>query len=166
MRINTSGWYRSQRGKIWRSLGGIVKQNGRTVSRRVLCFKTEAAQVRCTLLACWQVGYTDPWLIITDLPTPQAQVVWYGMRAWIEAGFKDFKRGGWRWEQTKMTRPERAARLWLVMTVAMLWVLSVGGEADAEVTPSSLPTWAIPRCLSCFALGLNRILCAVCSGTD
>ncbi len=118
----------------------MVRQEGRVVSRRVLCFKTETAQLRCTLLACWQADYTDPWLIVTDLSVCQAQVVWYGMRAWIEAGFKDFKRGSWRWEQTKMTRPERAERLWLVMTVAMLWVLSVGGEVEAELTPSSLPT--------------------------
>ncbi len=39
-----------------------------------------------------------------------------------------------------MTRPERAERLWLAMIVTMLWVLSVGSEAGAEIMPSSLPT--------------------------
>ena len=37
-----------------------------------------------------------------------------------------------------MTDPERAARLWLAVAVATLWLLSVGGEADASVPPSTL----------------------------
>jgi hypothetical protein len=162
MRINTGGQYRARRGRTWRALSEVVKQNSAVVARRVVCFKTEYAQLACTLLACWQAGYADPWLIVTDLPVTQAQVVWYAMRAWIEGGFKDFKRGGWRWEQTKMTRPERAERLWLVMTVAMLWTLSVGGEADLELGPATLPALSTARCLSCFVLGLNRILTAAC----
>lgn len=144
MRINMQGHYRSCRGKTWHSLGRLVKQNGAILARRVICFKTEHAQLVCTLLACWKVGYADPWLVVTDLPVSQACVVWYAMRAWIECGFKDFKRGGWRWEQTKMTHPERAERLWLVMTVATLWVLSVGGEADLAVSPASLPALSAP----------------------
>lgn len=159
MRIHAGGQVRFRRGKRWRPLGGLVKPTGTLVARRVVCFKTEAAHLACTLLACWQPGYADPWLIVTDLPVSQANVVWYAMRAWIESGFKDFKRGGWRWEHTKMTRPERAERLWLVMTVSTLWVLSVGGEADLERSPSSLPALPAPRRLSCFVLGLNRILC-------
>jgi hypothetical protein len=162
MRINTGGQYRGRRGKRWRPLSCLVKPNGMVVSRRVVCFKTEYAQLVCTLLACWQPGYTDPWLIVTDLPVAQANVVWYAMRTWIEGGFKDFKRGGWRWEQTKMTRPERAERLWLVMTVATLWVLSVGGDADLPAAPSSIPALPRPCRLSCFVLGLNRLLAADC----
>lgn len=162
MRINTGGQYRTRREKTWRGLSSVVKQTGTVVARRVVCFKTVSPQLPCTLLACWQAAYTDPWLIITDLPVTRANVVWYAMRAWIESGFKDFKRDGWRWEQTKMTRPERAERLWLVMAVATLWVVSVGGEADLELSPSTLPSLTTQRCLSCFALGLNRILKAVC----
>jgi hypothetical protein len=40
------------------------------------------------------------------------------MRTWIECGFKDTKRGGWQWHQTKMKDPERAARLWVAIAVA------------------------------------------------
>jgi hypothetical protein len=36
-----------------------------------------------------------------------------------------------------MTDPERAARLWLAVAVATLWLLSVGGEADAAIPPST-----------------------------
>ena len=48
------------------------------------------------------------------------------------------KRGGWQWHQTKTTDPARAMRLWLALAVATLWVVSVGGEADATLPESSL----------------------------
>jgi hypothetical protein len=55
-----------------------------------------------------------------------------------------------------MTRSERAERLWFVMAVATLWVLSVGGEADAQ-RAAFAPAATTPRALSCFSQGLNRI---------
>jgi hypothetical protein len=82
------------------------------------------------LLARWDKGYKDPWLIVTDLPVRRADVAWYGLRAWIECGKKDAKRGGWQWQQTKMRDPGRAERLWLAMAVATLWVVSVGCQAE------------------------------------
>ncbi len=161
MRINGGGQYRRRQGTTWHPLNTLVRPNGAVLARRVVCFKTPVAQLDCTLLACWQTGYAAPWLIVTDLPLSQANVAWYAMRAWIEGSFKDFKRGGWRWEQTKMTRPERAERLWLVMSVATLWVLSVGGEADLAISPATLPALPVLRRLSCFVRGLNLILVAV-----
>jgi hypothetical protein len=38
----------------------------------------------CTLVARWDEGYTDPWLVVTDLPQAAANVLWYSMRIWIE----------------------------------------------------------------------------------
>jgi hypothetical protein len=35
-----------------------------------------------------------------------------------------------------MTQPDRATRLWLAVAVATLWLLSVGGEADATIPAS------------------------------
>ena len=89
--------------------------------------------MECTLLARWDSGYREPWLLVTDLPKGAADVAWYGLRAWIECGYKDSKRGGWQWQATKMTSPARAERLWLVLAVATLWVVSVGCEAEAAV---------------------------------
>ncbi len=99
------------------------------------------------------------------------------MGAWIESGFKDTKRGGWQWHQTKMTAPARASRLWLAIAVATLWVVSVGGEAEAavpEATVETLPQLHIarrsrtprsrPRLLSCFAYGLRRMVVALLKG--
>ena len=115
--------------------------------------------------------------MLTDLAPEAANVVWYSMRTWIECGFKDTKRGGWQWHQTKMTDPARASRLWLAIAVATLWVVSVGGEADATQACSgleALPERHIarrqatkrsrPRLQSCFAQGLRRIWVALLDG--
>ena len=99
----------------------------------------------CTLLACWETGHDQPWFVLTDLGPDQSEGLWYGMRAWIEHGFKLLKHGGWQWQTTRMTDPERASRLWLVLAVATRYVLAVGGEADAsdtevELLPAPPPT--------------------------
>ena len=93
------------------------------------------------------------------------------MRTWIEGGFKDTKRGGWGWHQTKMVDPERPRRLWLAIAVATLWAVSVGGEVDANLPVSSLEALpqthvarrtatrrSRPRMVSCFAHGIITIV--------
>jgi len=83
-------------------------------------------------MACWEEGYDEPWFLVTDLDPDQAEGLWYGMRLWIEGGFKLLKSGGWQWQATRMTDPDRVERLWLVLAVATRYVLAVGGEADEE----------------------------------
>ena len=89
-------------------------------------------------MACWEEGYTAPWLILTDLPPEVSDACWYGLRAWIEQGFKLTKRAGWQWQRTRMTEPQRAARLWLAVAVATLWLLSVGGAAEETIAEGTL----------------------------
>jgi hypothetical protein len=139
LRINEQGLFRPAGHADFRPLRALVNATAPTWSGNIACFKTATAQLNCTLLARFDPKYTDPWLILTDLPPEVADIAWYGMRSWIEAGFKDIKRGGWGWHQTKMSDPARAERLWLVIAVATLWVLSVGGYAEADLPPSSVP---------------------------
>jgi hypothetical protein len=61
------------------------------------------------------------------------------MLRWIECLFKDIKRGGFGWHHTKMDDPQRAERLWLAISFATLFLVSVGGKAEANLPPSSLP---------------------------
>ena len=176
LRINANGKFRLPAATEWRLLAELVPQVGSVWCGQVICFKERS--LACTLLTCWQSGYADPWLIITDLTPEQANVCWYSLRTWIECGFKDIKRGGWQWQQTRMTDPDRASRLWLAIAVATLWVVSVGGEADATVpvsTLEALPETHIarrrttrrsrPRLLSCFRRGILLILASFIAGT-
>lgn len=141
------------------------------------CFAEASSRLDCTLLARWDADYQDPRLIVTDLLPQLADVACYGMRAWIECGFKDTKRGGWSWHHTKMQDPARAERHWLVMAVATLWVVSVGGEGDEEQavsTMASLPEKHIARRstkgrrkerkMSCFVRGITLMTVALLQG--
>ena len=101
-------------------------------------FQGPRRRLNCTLLARWDVGYRDPWLLLTDLAPSAGEACWYGLRAWIEQGFKIIKRGGWQWQRTRMSDPQRAARLWLAVAVATLWLLSVGGLVEETVPESTL----------------------------
>jgi len=172
LRINKQGMYRLKDGGEFRSLSLAIRSPGFAWSGLVICFKTNP--IEATLLARWDEGHKDSWLILTDLPVAQASATWYGLRTWIERGFKHIKSAGWRWEYTRMTDPKRASRLWLVIAVATLWVLSVGGEADANIPVHSfvsLPENEVdkqiihkktsPRLLSCFRRGLILIIIAL-----
>ncbi len=112
--------------------------------------------------------------LLTDLAPNAGEACWYGLRAWIEQGCKITKRAGWQWQYTRMTDPQRVARLWLAVAVATLWLLSVGGEAEDTLPvgtllllpaglPSSLrqrPTMPL-RLVSGFRQGWLAILVAL-----
>jgi hypothetical protein len=102
-------------------------------------FQGPRRRLNCPLLARWDEGYRDPWLLLTDLAPSAGEACWYGLRAWIEQGCKMTKRGGWQWQRTRLSDPQRAARLWWAVAVATLWLLSVGGLAEDTLPVSTLP---------------------------
>ena len=138
LRINSGGTFRPASTPGFRPLTTFAPQPGTRWRGRGTAFQQAGRQLECTLLALWEDGYKDPWLILTDLPPEASDAAWYGLRAWIEQGFKITKRAGWQWHRTRMTDPERAARLWLAVAVATLWLLSVGGAADETIPASTL----------------------------
>ena len=90
--------------------------------------------------ARWEAGYPDPWLLLPDLAPSAGAACGYGLRAWIEQGFKIPNRAGWQWQRTRMPDPPRAARLGLAVAVATLGLLRVGGAADETIpAPTVLP---------------------------
>ena len=175
LRINTGGTFRPTgqvRGVPVADLGARARHD----AGRGRASPSKAATGSCTV-RCWPAGrqgIQDPWLILTDLPPEASTACWYGLRAWIEQGFKITKRAGWQWQRTHMTEPERAARLWLAVAVATLWLLSVGGEAEETIPASTVldVTALVPsqlrtrratrlRLVSVFRRGWNLILVAL-----
>ena len=147
LRINTGGTFRPQGQVRGLPLKTLVPQPGTSWAGTGIAFTGRHRQLHCTLLARWETGDKDPWLILTDLPPDASEACWYGLRAWIEPGFKITKRAGWQWQRPPMTHPERAARLWLAVAVATLWRLSVGGAAEETIPESTVPdiTGVVPR---------------------
>ena len=137
-RINTGGTFRPTGQVRGVPLKTLVPEPGTPWQGTGIACKGRHRQLHCTLLAWWEAGDTDPWLLVTDLPPEASTAWWYGLRAWIEQGFKITKRAGWQWQRTHMTQPERAARLWLAVAVATLWLRSVGGEADETIPASTV----------------------------
>jgi hypothetical protein len=105
---------------------------GQTHAQAASIFKNEEGRLHGTLVAYQGAGHAEPWLIVTDLPAALAEASWYGLRSWIEQGYKRVKGEGWKLQRTRITSCARLERLWLAVAVATLWVLEVGGEAEAE----------------------------------
>jgi hypothetical protein len=146
LRINSQGQCRPKGASQFRPLLDYLPAMGQTWRSEVVCFKS--TQLEATLLAYHDGQHEHPWLILTDLAPEVAEATWYAQRAWIEGGFKDIKRGGWQWHLTRMTDPERAARLWLVLAVAQLYSVSLGSQVEAETPapqPEALPPTHIAR---------------------
>jgi Transposase DDE domain len=143
MRITCCGKFRKQGGKIGIPVGEFASKPGQRWQGRGTAFPKKAERrLECTLLACWQEGYDEPWFVVTDLAPDHSECLWYGMRAWIENGFKLLKSAGWQWQTTRMTDCDRAERLWLVLAVATRYVLALGGEAEDS---QGVPIETIPE---------------------
>jgi len=138
LRINTGGTFRPAKSGQYRPLQEFVPPTGTQWVGTGTAFQGPRHRLNCTLLAQWDEGYKDPWLLLTDLAPSAGQAGWYGLRAWLVQGFKITKRGGWQWQRTRLTDPQRAARLWLAVAVATLWLLSVGGMAEDTIPESTL----------------------------
>ena len=162
LRINHQGQYRTSDSDSWQPLTKVVSRENPNWSGQVICFKSNS--IDCTLLARWDDSYADPWLILTDLESINADARWYGFRSWIECSYRDFKSDGWQWHKTRLRQPDRAERHWLAMSVAMLWMVTLGGEQEvlndepliSDRTSPSKPTSTYS--VSCFLNGLLTVV--------
>jgi hypothetical protein len=136
MRLNVIGTFCPDNERYFRPIPTFASKPGDHWCGTGIAFKTR--RIRATLVAIWYEGYEEAWFILTDLPPQACNACWYGMRAWIEQGFRTIKRGGLQWNQTRIKDPQRAQRIWLGMSVAIIWLISVGGEADASIAESTI----------------------------
>jgi hypothetical protein len=170
MRINQGAKFRPAGRTQWVWLKTLVKDVGCTWQGQGTAFSTARPQLPCTLVAWWGEGHEQPWYILTDLSPAGCDAAWYGLRTWCEQGFKCNKRGGWQWQQTRMTAPDRASRLWLALAVANLWMVTLGSELETGPTDEhpelpdlhSLLDWPLragrSRPTRLFRLGWLRLL--------
>src|SRR4051795_4059580 len=132
LRIRAQGSYRPAGSQEWLDLKDLCPQIGETQAFQAEVFKNEEGRLECTLVAFQGEGYAEPWLIVTDLAPEVAKASWYGLRGWIEQGYKRVKGEGWKLPRTRIRDCHRLERLWLAVAVATMWVLEVGGEAEVD----------------------------------
>ncbi|MGH9434151.1 MAG: transposase [Terriglobia bacterium] len=137
LRINTNNAdFKPEGGRDYLPLGSLLDGVGSSYGGRGTMFRSTEARLDCTLLAAWGEGYEEGWFVLSDLPQEQTSVAWYGLRGWIERGFKHAKSGGWNWQETRMTDPDRASRQWLAMAVAAVLLMRQGAAAEIRTPPS------------------------------
>jgi Transposase DDE domain len=166
MRVNGGGHFRPDGARRFVPVKQMVPEVGMSWRGRGTAFSTPGRQLVGTLLGWWGPEYQEPWLLLSDLAPHRAEASWYGLRGWIEQGFKDSKRGGWRWQHTRMEDPGRAERLWLAIAVATLWLLRVGGSAESQQARANICQYEL-ICQECwgrssvFARGHREIVMAL-----
>jgi hypothetical protein len=165
MRVKTAGKFRPQGWHKFYPLGSFATREGSRFAAEGLAYS--GAKLPCTLLACRVAGYADAWLVLTDLPAASSDPCWYALRSWIEQGFKVIKRGGWQWQRTRMSDPTRAERLWVVVSLATLWLVEVGGLSELEPRAETVPPLGRldrPRLHRLFRVGLAMIVAGLHKG--
>jgi hypothetical protein len=80
------------------------------------------------VLAHWQAGETQPWLLTTNLPTRRQTLSAYRRRMWVEEMFADFKRHGFDLESTLLRHFLRLSRLTLVVALLYLGCVAFGAS--------------------------------------
>ena len=172
--IRAGGWHPMMRvrqatafqpfGAVRQPAATLVRAPGEGWVGRGVVFRERERQRVVTLMVVWGAEQREPWVVVTDLAPARVGLCWYGLRMWIEGGFRALKGVGWQWQHTRRTDPARVARHWLVLAVATLWVLAYGTRSeDAQTqgvpparlrTPPASPP-AGPRPLSVFRQGLR-----------
>ena len=153
MRIGEQGLYKRLNGKNWHSLKRLVYRGMKSAHCKVLCFKGEPLEAYLWLQ--WDQAHEEACLLLSDLCPAQVTGNPYPLRMWIEASFKDWKRGGFRLEQCKTPDPQRLSRLLFVLAIAFFYLLRLGnGFLETE---SLLPSDPLRR-LSILTLGWINLL--------
>ena len=137
MRIRLQGCYKRCNGRKWHDLKHLPFRGMSPRTLRVHCFKGDPLEA--VLWMQWDAAADEPCLFLTDLTPRQLKDDPYPLRMWIEAAFKDFKRGGLHWEQSKIADAQRMERLLLVMTIALLHLVRLGNAAASTLASTSDP---------------------------
>jgi hypothetical protein len=142
-------------GQGWQNFGAVVTQPGQS---RWLgeCRLTLKHAHATNLLAHWQVGEKEPWLLATNLPERRVTLRTYGRRMWTEEMFGDLKSHGFDLESTHLQHVARLSRLTLAVVLLYTWLMGIG----SKVIKNGLRPWidrAERRDLSVFQIGLRSI---------
>ncbi len=145
----------TQEAEAWQRLDTLVQQPGQALWLTKISL-TQRFAFPVNLLAYWQLGEKQPWLLATNLPTQRQTLVAYRRRMWIEEMFADFKQHGFDLESTHLRHFLRLSRLTLCVALLYLWTVAFGA-ATIKRGLRFLVDRADRRDLSIFRIGLDMI---------
>ena len=146
----------------WQALGDLIRGPGESRWRPTAAL-TQASPQTTNVLLTWRRGERHPWLLATNLPTPELALQHYKRRMWIEELFGDLKRHGFDLESSHLRSARPLDCLTLAVVLLYLWLVTEGTQAliqghTAQVDRANL------RDLSLFRLGFELIDCAITRG--
>ncbi len=166
LRLTKQGYFLPEGQQHWYALKHLLPGPGCYYLGRGHLFKTDP--LKCTLIALWEEGYQEPWLLMSDLTVTGLYGSFYGLRAWIEQGFRTIKSGAYHSERLRVVDPERAERIWLVLSVSMVWTHAITSSSEPELKQSlsTLLVGGIRRVLGVHRSGWLQLLVCALRGED
>jgi hypothetical protein len=139
----------------WHNFGQLAPQPGQSAWFEEVLLTLKYAHP-ANLVAHWQIGEAEPWLLATNLPTPRLALRVYGRRMWIEEMFGDLKGHGFNLAKTHLQHVARLSRLTLAVVLLYVWLVSMGTRVIKQ-GERYLIDRAERRDLSIFQIGLRWI---------
>lgn len=147
--------YFQARGGEWRKLKGAVLEGQSIDYGLVKLTKKHAFPTR--LIAHWEAGHKDPWLLATNYLDKQSTLRAYQLRMWVEELFADCKGSGFDIEKTRLRSTAKLDRLMLVVAVLYLWLVAFGSKIIKQGL-RHLVDRKSRRDLSIFRIGYDSVI--------
>jgi hypothetical protein len=129
LRIKQEEWFRRAFRHVhreWQQGQQVIKKEGDQWYGQVLLWKEH--QFATWLSACWEPGYEEAWLVISDRPASRKRVREYAKRMRVEATFQDQKSRGCMIECSRFTKREHLHRWLFVVYLAIWWMAHLGNS--------------------------------------
>jgi hypothetical protein len=142
-------------GQAWQRFGDVLHRSGQSAWLGQ-GWLTQHHAYPVNLLAHWQRGEKEPWLLATNLPTLRLAVSAYRRRMWVEEMHGDFKKHGFDLESSHLQHFSRLSCLTLAVALLYVWLVGVG----SQVIKNGQRRWvdrSDRRDLSVFRIGYNMI---------
>jgi hypothetical protein len=129
LRIKQAEWMRKKYRhsyQDWVQIHQYIKKEGDQWYGQVLLWKEHQFQTGISI--CWEEGYEEPWILVSDLPASHQRVRDYRKRMKVEATFQDQKSRLLEIEQCRFKKREHLHRWLFVVFLAIWWLMHLGSS--------------------------------------
>jgi len=110
----------------WQRGYDFILKRGTSWYGNVLLWKEHG--FACTLSACWEPEFEEPWFLISDLPGRPRLVSIYALRMRVEATFQDTKSRRWCIESSQLCDARHLNRWLFIIFISFWWTTHLGAS--------------------------------------